>query len=58
MMAWLLEQGPGVGFEIVGGRVMVFRRRATVGLDDVADAMALYDAFIERIPKVVASGSS
>ena len=56
MMAWLLEEGPGVGFEIVGGRVMVFRRRTTVSLDDVADSLALYDAFIERIPNVVAKG--
>ena len=58
MMAWLLEQGPGVGFEIAAGRVMVFRRRATVSLDDVADSLALYDAFIERVPTVVATGSS
>ena len=57
MMAWLLQQGPGVGFEVVGGRVMVFRRRATVSLDDVADSLALYDAFVGRIPKVVATGS-
>ena len=58
VMAWLLEQGPGVGFEIAAGRVMVFRRRATVSLDDVADSLALYDAFIERVPTVVATGSS
>ena len=51
MMAWLLEQGTGVGFEIVGGRVMVFRRRATVGLDDVADSLALYDAFLGTYPQ-------
>jgi hypothetical protein len=57
MMAWLLEQGPSVGFEIFAGRVMVFRQRATASLDDVADSLALYDAFRERIPRVVGSGS-
>jgi hypothetical protein len=57
MMAWLLERGPGVGFEIAGTRVMVFRRRETASLDDVADSLALYDGFIQRIPKVVATGS-
>jgi hypothetical protein len=57
MMAWLTEQGPGVGFEVLEGRVMVFRQRATASLDDVADSLALYDAFLERIPRVVGSGS-
>lgn len=57
MMAWLLDQGPGVGFEVLGERVLVFRRRATASLDDVADSLALYDAFVERIPRVVGSGS-
>ena len=57
MMAWLLEQGPGVGFEVAGTRVMVFRRRATTSLDDVADSLALYDAFVDHIPRVVATGS-
>jgi hypothetical protein len=57
MMAWLLEQGQGVGFEVLGDRVMVFRKRATASLDDVSDSLALYDAFLERIPRVVATGS-
>jgi hypothetical protein len=57
LMAWLLAQGPGVGFEVSGTRVMVFRRRATASLDDVADSLALYDAFIEHIPRIVATGS-
>jgi hypothetical protein len=57
MMAWLLEQGPGVGFELLDGRVMIFRQRATASLDDVAEVVTLYDAFRERIPRVVASGS-
>lgn len=57
MMAWLMEHSPGVGFEVLDGRVMVFRRRATASLDDVADVLALYDAFLERIPRVVGSGA-
>jgi hypothetical protein len=57
MMEWLLEQGPGVGFEVSGTRVMVFRRRATASLDDVADSLALYDDFVEHIPRVVETGS-
>ena len=58
MMRWLLEQGPGVGFEVSGTRVMVFRRRATASLHDVADSLALYDDFVEHIPRVVVAGSS
>jgi hypothetical protein len=58
MMRWLLERGPGVGFEVSGDRVMVFRRRATASLDDVADSLALYDDFVEHIPRVVVAGSS
>jgi hypothetical protein len=53
MMAWLLQQDQGVGFEVLGGRVMVFRRRATASLGDVSEALALYDAFLAHIPNVV-----
>jgi hypothetical protein len=58
MMQWLLERAPGVGFEVSGTRVMVFRRRATASLDDVADSLALYDDFVAHIPRVVVAGSS
>lgn len=53
MMAWLLERTGGTGFEVLGDRLMVFRRRATVSLDDVAEVLALYDAFLDRVPKAV-----
>jgi Protein of unknown function (DUF3137) len=56
MMRWLLEQVPGVGFEVLGGRLMVFRPRATTSLDDLARALKLSDAFTERIPEVVRTG--
>jgi hypothetical protein len=52
MIAWLLEQGSGLGFEILDGRVMVFRRRETASLEDVADVLALYDAFADHVPRI------
>lgn len=53
MMAWLLDQLPGVGLEIAGGWLMVFRPRATTSVDDVSRTLSLFDAFMERIPRVV-----
>jgi hypothetical protein len=55
MMAWLLERD-GVGFEILGGRLLLFRRRTTVSLDDLAATLDLYVAFRARIPGVVTAG--
>jgi hypothetical protein len=54
MMAWLLEHRD-CGFEVLGGRLMLFRRRTTVSLDDLAATLDLYDAFRARVPGVVAS---
>ena len=51
MMAWLLEQAPDSGFEIVDGRLMVFRARVTASLDDVARALELADGFSQRVPR-------
>jgi len=56
MMAWLLEQLPGVGFEILGGWLMVFRPRATTSVDDLDRALELHEEFLERIPRVVFPG--
>ena len=53
MMAWLLQQEPGIGFEVLDGRLMVFRPRATTSLDDVARALALLDGLLERIPRIL-----
>lgn len=53
MMEWLLAQAPGVGFEILGGRLMVFEPRMRTSLDDVARALARYDAFLSHVPRVV-----
>lgn len=53
VMRWLLEQLPGVGFEILGGRLMVFRPRVLTSLDDVAKALEVFGQLRERIPRVV-----
>lgn len=53
MMRWLLEQVPGVGFEVLGGRLMLYRPRVTTSVDDLTRAIELQDRFIEQIPHVV-----
>jgi hypothetical protein len=53
MIAWLLDQAPGCGFEVVAGRLMVFRARVTSSLDDVARALELADGFSQHVPSVV-----
>ena len=55
MMEWLLTQAPGVGFEILGGRLVVFEPRMRSSVDDVARALERYDAFLEHVPAVVRS---
>ena len=55
MMEWLLLQGPGVGFEITAGRLMVFGPRSTSSLDDVDRALRRFDSFHEHVPAVVSS---
>jgi hypothetical protein len=52
MMEWLLGH-EGVGFEILAHRLLLFRRRATASLDDLGATLELYDAFRERVPRVV-----
>jgi len=56
MMAWLLEQLPGMGFEILDGWLMVFRPRVKTSVDDLGRAVDLHAAFLERIPRVVFPG--
>ena len=52
MIEWLL-QAPGVGFEVVGGRLMLFEPRRASSVDDVHRALRRSDAFLERVPAVV-----
>lgn len=58
LMEWLLGRGEGVGFEVLDGRVLVFRQRATLSLDDVSATLALFDAFTDRVPRVVGHPSN
>lgn len=53
MLRWLIEQVPGVGFEVLGERLMLFRPRVTTSVDDIARAIELHDRFLEQIPRVV-----
>ena len=53
MMEWLLAQAPGVGFEILGGRLMVFEPRMRTSVDDVARVLGRHDAFLQHVPRVV-----
>ena len=55
MMQWLLAQAPGVGFEVLGDRLMVFEPRMRTSVDDVARALSRYDAFLDHVPLVVLS---
>jgi hypothetical protein len=57
MMRWLIEQLPGTGFEILGGRVMVFLPRARTSVDDLSRALDVFDAFRERIPRMVGAST-
>lgn len=56
MMQWLLEQPSMVGFEVLAGRLMVFRRRVTTSVDDVSRAIELHEALADRIPRAVRTG--
>lgn len=53
MIAWLLDELPGVGLEVLGGTSMLFRPRVTTSLDDIARTVELHDRFLERIPRAV-----
>ena len=53
MMQWLLDQPSGTGFEVLDGRLMVFRPRAVTSLNDLARTVQVFDAFLEHVPGVV-----
>ena len=44
------------GFEVLRGRLMVFRPRALNSLDDVAQVVHVFDAFLAHVPRVVSAG--
>jgi hypothetical protein len=53
MIEWLLGLTSGTGFEIRGGTLLAFVPRAT--LDDVPLTLETMEAFLNRVPRVVAS---
>jgi len=55
MIEWLLHQPSGTGFEVAAGRLMVFGPRERASLEDVADALHRFDAFLDHVPSVIAS---
>ena len=55
MMEWLLLQPPGVGFEVVGGKLMVFGPRPRTSIDDLPRALRRFDGFLDQVPPVVSS---
>ncbi|HEY7478848.1 MAG TPA: DUF3137 domain-containing protein [Actinomycetota bacterium] len=52
MMEWLLEQLPGIGFEVLGGTLMVFRPRTSASYDDLGKAVELLERLLEQVPRV------
>jgi len=55
MMEWLLVEPPGVGFEVAAGRLMVSGPRDRASLDDLAEGLRRFDAFLDRVPPVLSS---
>jgi hypothetical protein len=53
MIAWLLEHGAGYAFEVIGDRMLCWRRRGPAA--DKLDGLGTARAFNERIPAVVSS---
>ncbi|MGZ8580981.1 MAG: hypothetical protein ACXWW9_06820 [Actinomycetota bacterium] len=55
MMEWLLLEPPGVAFEVVAGRLMVFGPRPQTSIDDVSRGLQRFDAFLDHVPPVLSS---
>jgi hypothetical protein len=55
MMEWLLLEPRGVGFEAAAGGLMVFGPRDRASLDDLAEGLRRFDAFLDRVPRVMSS---
>jgi hypothetical protein len=53
MMAWLLAEAQGYAFEVVGGQVLVYRRR--LGPAEVVSLLGTAKAFVDHVPSVVYS---
>jgi hypothetical protein len=55
MIGWLLLQPPGVGFEVVAGRLMVFEPREAPSVDDLDRALRRFDGLLAQVPAVLSS---
>ena len=53
MMQWLLQNGKGTAFEIMGDRLMSYRRKLSPM--EIVTLLGLSKAFLDRVPKVVYS---
>ena len=53
MMQWLLQNGKGTAFEIMGDRLMCYRRKLPPM--EIVTLLGLSKAFLDRVPKVVYS---
>ncbi len=53
MMQWLLQNGKGTAFEIMGDRLMCYRRKLSPM--EIVTLLGLSKAFLDRVPKVVYS---
>ena len=55
MIEWLLLQAPGIGFDVVAGRLMVFEPRRAPSIDDVDRALRRFDGLLTHVPAVLSS---
>jgi hypothetical protein len=53
MMQWLLQNGKGTAFEIMGDRLMCYRRK--LAPMEIVTLLGLSKAFLDRVPRVVYS---
>ena len=53
LMQWLLQNGKGVAFEIMGDRLLCYRRR--VRPMEIVTLLGVSKAFLDRVPRVVYS---
>jgi hypothetical protein len=53
MMQWLLQNGDGTAFEVMGDRLMCYRRKLSPM--EIVALLGLSKAFLDRVPKVVYS---
>jgi hypothetical protein len=53
MMQWLLQNGDGTAFEVMGDRLMCYRRK--LAPMEIVTLLGLSKVFLDRVPNVVYS---